>query len=191
MGRLKAASLINNIQIARDLLGEARLGELLRPLPAATAELFARRLLAVEWVDADQWLAFQQAMLDQHYSGDEAKMRSYMHKVCERDFNTFYKIILKLSSPKTVLTRAPKIWATYAQPGELIVESWERSDGMQSAVVRLVGFETRFTVFAVLLQAFVEQISRMTGARDVLVERTRLDHKGGRLDVDLRLRFRE
>ncbi len=197
VGRLKAASLINNIAIAREVLGEGKLGELLKPLPEETRALFGRRLLAVEWIDADEWLAFQQAMLDVNFGGDEARMRQLMHKVCERDFNTFYKIILKLSSARTVLTRAPKIWMTYAEPGELQVAILKEKDGVTEAMVRLIGFETNHQVFAVLLHAFIEQVLRMTGAREIDVKRTRLDHSPGnartpgRLSVDLLARFRD
>lgn len=191
MGRLKAASIINNIAIARELLGPDALSALLSPLPEATRALFERRILALEWIDADEWLAFQQAMLDVHFAGDELRMREYMHRVCERDFNTFYKIILKLSSAKTVLSRAGKIWMTYAEPGELTIDIGRPRDGKTDVTVRLVGFETEHQVFAVLLHAFIEQLLVMTGARDLVVQRTRIEHSRNKLSCDLVARFRE
>lgn len=191
VGRLKAASIINNIAIARELLGPAALSALLAPLPDATRALFGRRILALEWIDADEWLAFQQAMLDVHFAGDEPRMREYMHRVCERDFNTFYKIILKLSSAKTVLSRAGKIWMTYAEPGELTIDIGKPRDGKTEVTIRLVGFETDHQVFAVLLHAFIEQLLVMTGARDLVVQRTRIEHSRNQLSCDLVARFRE
>lgn len=191
MGRLKAASIINNIAIVRELLGEPKLAELLALLPEATQALFARRILAVEWIDADDWLPFQEAMLEVHFADDELRMRQYMHRVCERDFNTFYKIILKLSSAKTVLTRAPKIWTTYAETGELQVAIVKEQGGVTEVVIRLVNFETQHPVFAVLLHSFIEQLLRMTGATEIQVDRTKVEHLRGRLTTEMRARFRD
>src|SRR5690349_8031475 len=106
MARLKAASLINTIDLAREVLGEPRMGELVATLPEATQALLARRLLALEWVDANDWLPFQTALFERYFAGDETAFRAFARKVCERDFNTFYKIIIRLViSPDALLER--------------------------------------------------------------------------------------
>src|SRR2546430_2161542 len=127
MARLKAASHINPIDLAREVMGEERLDELVRTLPADTQALFARKLLAVEWVEAEHWLPFQQALLYEHFEGDEMPFRAFIRKVCERDFNTFYKIIIRvLLSPESLLERTSRLWETYSDSGALEVASREK-----------------------------------------------------------------
>ena len=184
MARLKAASIINTIDLARGLVGEPRFGEMISTLPPATQALFGRRILPIEWIEADHWLPFQQAMLYEHFEGDEMPFRDFIRKVCERDFNTFYKVILKiLVSPDFLLERAAKLWRTYHDSGELRVMSKEKRSGRMHIHLRVEKLETRFPVFGPLMQGFIEQLFHMTGARDIHVER-QVRISGGLLDGD-------
>jgi hypothetical protein len=173
MARLKAASLINTIDLAREVMGEERLNELVSTLPPETQALFARRLLAVEWVEADHWLPFQQALLYEHFEGDEMAFRAFIRKVCERDFNTFYKIIIRMIlSPDSLLERTAKLWSTYCDSGRLEVASREKLAVGHSVTLKLSAFKCEHAVFGILLHAFVEQLLQMSGARAPEVRRT-------------------
>jgi hypothetical protein len=166
VARLKAASIINNIELARELLGEPRLGELLATVPEATRALFERRLYAVEWLESEDWLPFQTAMLERYFAGDEGAFRAYARKVCERDFNTFYKVIIRfLVSPESLLERTAKLWSTYSDEGTLAVVDRAREGGRQRVSLRLDAIRTTHPVFGLLLHGFVEQLLRMSGAR--------------------------
>jgi hypothetical protein len=172
MARLKAASLINTIDLARELMGEERLTELVATLPPDTQALFARRLLAVEWVEADHWLPFQQALLYEHFEGDEMSFRAFIRKVCERDFNTFYKLVIRLIlSPDMLLDRTAKLWSTYSDGGALEIASREKLPVGHRVTLKLSAFKSEHAVFGVLLHAFVEQLLHMSGARAPEVRR--------------------
>jgi hypothetical protein len=153
-------------------MGEERLRELVATLPAATQALFARRLLAVEWVEADDWLPFQQAMLAEHFGGDEMAFRAFIRRVCQRDFNTFYKIIIRMIlSPESLLERTAKLWSTYSDSGSLEVVSREKLSVGHRVMLRLSAFKSEHEVFGILLHAFVEQLLQMSGARAPEVRR--------------------
>ncbi len=191
MARIKAASIINNIELARELLGARRLDELVAALPPDTQALFARRLFAVEWLQADHWLPFQGAMLAEHFHGDEAAFRGYARKVCELDFNTFYKVIIRfLISPESLLERTGKLWSTYSDEGTLDVERGAPVDGHARVTLKLTGFRTRHDVFGVLLHAFIEQLLRMAGARDIDVDRRVNRVVDGALETELVASYR-
>jgi hypothetical protein len=186
VARLKAASIINNIEVARQIVGEPALGQLLGELPEATRALFARRILALEWIEAAEWLPFQSAMLQRYFTGDEAAFRAYARKVCERDFNSFYKLIIRLIvSPESLLERTAKLWSTYADDGELAVAARDRQGARQRVVLKLSGFHTEHAVFGVLLHAFVEQLLQMSGARAVEVSRPINHVVAGAIETEL------
>jgi hypothetical protein len=172
MARLKAASLINTIELAREHMGEERLKELVATLPPETQALFARPLLAVEWIEADHWLPFQQALLYEHFDGDEMEFRAFVRKVCERDFNTFYKIVIRIIySPESLLERTSKLWSTYSDSGSLEVVSREKMAVGHRVTLKLSAFKSEYAVFGILLHAFVEQLLGMSGARAAEVRR--------------------
>ncbi len=172
MARLKAASIINTIELARELVGEPRFGEMLSALPPTTQALLGRRILPVEWIEADHWLPFQQALLFEHFEGDEMPFREFTRKVCERDFNTFYKLIIRMiMSPEGLLERTAKLWATYSDSGRLEVASREKLEVGHRVTLKLTGFQSEFSVFGILLHSFVEQLLQMSGARAVEVRR--------------------
>ena len=186
MARLKAASIINNIEVARQLVGEAALADLLRELPEPTRALFARRLLALEWIEAEQWLPFQSAMLQRYFTGDETAFRAYARKVCERDFNSFYKLIIRLIvSPESLLERTAKLWSTYSDDGHLEVTARDRLGARQRVVLKLSGFHTEHVEFGVLLHAFVEQLLQMSGAHAVEVTRPINHVVAGAIETEL------
>jgi hypothetical protein len=181
---MKAASIIDNIVVAREMLGAATLAELVAKLPAETRAIYERRLLPVEWVPVDDWMPFSQTLLEFTFKGDEEPLRRMARKVCERDFNTFYKVILKiLVSPDFLLERAAKLWRTYHDSGELRVISKEKRGARMHIHLRVEKLETRFPVFGPLMQGFIEQLFHMTGARDIHVER-QVRISGGLLDGD-------
>jgi len=187
---LKAASLINNIELARALLGPEKLDALVATLPPETRALFARPLLALEWIPADDWLPFQTALLERAFKNDEVAFRQLVHKVCARDFNTFYKVLMKLASPSYVIERTARLWQTYNDSGELVVARNERVGERTHVTLALAGYGTRHRVFGILLHGFVEQLLRMAGAKQIEVRRT-LNIVGAKgLDCELQVSWR-
>ena len=107
----KAASIINNIGVARQLVGETRLGELLATLPPGHARA-VRAAHPGGRMDRRRrgGSPFQTAMLQQHFASDEAAFRGYARAVASCDFNTFYKLIIRLLiSPESLLERTAKL----------------------------------------------------------------------------------
>lgn len=189
MGNIKASGVIHNIEIARELLGEAKMAELTKALPKPTQALLERRLLPVEWVPIDDWMPFQQALLERHFGGDEEQFRKLVRKVCERDFSTFYKVLIRLvMSPDSLLERAAKLWSTYNDHGSLDVAAKTVRDGRTEVKMRVAGVHTRYAVYGIGFHAYVEQLMGMAGAKDMHIER-QLRIVGGVLECELTARY--
>src|SRR5262249_10956414 len=145
-----------------------------------------RRILPLEWLEADDWLPFQAAMLERHFAGSEPSFRRYMHQVCERDFNTFYKVVIRfLVSVESLLERTAKLWSSYAGSGKLEITGRGPLGARQRIQLRLDGFETEHRVFGVLVHAFVEQLLAMAGAKQVEVSRPLNQIVAGKLETEL------
>jgi hypothetical protein len=173
MARLKAASVIKTLDSFRGLVGEERLRELVVTLPPETQALFARRLAVAEWIEADHWLAFQQAILYEHFGGDEMSFRAFIRKVCERGFNTFYRALIRVTlSPSLLLERTSKRWSSYSDSGRLEVASREKLKVGRRITLKLSAFKSEYAVFGIWLHAFVEQLVDMSGARAAEVRRS-------------------
>jgi hypothetical protein len=189
VGNVKASGIIHTIEVVREQVDAARLAELSAGLPAATRALLERRILPVEWIPVDDWMPFQQMLLEKHFGGDEEAFRKLMRKVCERDFNTFYKVLIKLVlSPDSLLERASKLCSTYNDAGALRILGKTTRNGKTEVRARVEGVKTRHTAYAVGFHAYVEQLLAMAGARDVEIER-QIRITGGVLECDLTARY--
>jgi len=189
VGNIKASGVIHNIEIARELLGTAKVAELAKAMPPATQALLERRLLPVEWVPIDDWMPFQQGLLDRHFGGDEEQFRKLVRKICERDFNTFYKVLIRLvMTPDSLIERAAKLWSTYNDHGALHIVSKTVRAGRTEVKMRVEGVRTRYPVYAMGFQAYVEQLMQMAGAKELQFER-QIRISGGMLECDLTARY--
>ncbi len=186
---MKAGSMVHTIELARAELDAATYARIVASVPEATRELVSRPLLAIEWIPAETWLPFQRALSSMGFDGDERRHRKFMHAVCEKDFNVFHRMILKLASPLFVVERATGLFSTYSDTGKLVVGEVVRDGKAASIRVTLDDFETVDGMMGVLIHAFIEKILMMTGARDVDVKRTRNDATNGRLRTELDVRF--
>src|SRR5205814_9645224 len=120
-----------------------------------------------------------------HFRASEPAYLAFNHRVCERDFNTFYKLILRLFvTPFSVVDRASKLYSTYVDGGRLAVSDRKESGRPSGFTVKLDDIVTRYDVFAMTTQGFIEQILVMAGAKDLRVQRVSQKHDGGVLSVD-------
>jgi uncharacterized protein (TIGR02265 family) len=189
--RIKAASVTNTIAFARQELG-SQFDALVAELPPATRSLLQRQLLPVEWLPADDWMAFLDALLHKHFHGNEQAFLRLTHRTVERDFNTFYRMFLRLFvSPFSVIDRAAKLYSTYVEGGTIKVDVRSRGDASAPAEVYLrLDVETRYEVFALSAQGVMEQLLKMSGARDLAVSRTKVKIEHARLAADYAVIFR-
>jgi hypothetical protein len=173
MARVKTASLGRSIDLARQLMGEERIREVVGKLPAQTQLLLSREARSAEWVDLDHWLPFQQALLDEHFEGDDVQFRGFVRQTCAHDFGLFSKLAIRLMlSPERLLRRIAKRWPAYSDSGNFEVVSKEKLEAGRRVSVKLSAFKTEHTVFGIMLHGIVEHLVLMTGGRAMEVRCT-------------------
>lgn len=166
MVRVKAASCIHTLEMTKETFGQDVLERMKPHLPAASRALLERRLSPVEWLAVSEWQPVNEAILDHLCAGDEQRYIGFFRRVCERDFSTLYKTFLKVLSPTYVLDRTAKLWSTYNDGGTLTLVRLAEHGGRQQLRLELRGYD-HFPKFRLVLQAFIEQLLTMTGAKDV------------------------
>jgi hypothetical protein len=186
---MKAGSMIHSMQVTRATLGEEAYGAILKTLPPGTFTLVTGPLLALEWVPTEIWLPFHRAVLEHHFHGDEKAFRDLAQKVCEKDFNVFHKLVLKVASPIFVLERATSLFATYSDSGKFTAAVTSRDDERIHVHVALTDFETKDGIMGILTHAFVEKLLHLVNARAVEVRRTKNVVAGGKLHMELEISF--
>jgi hypothetical protein len=173
MARVKTASLGPSIERARQLMGDDRIREVVSKLPANTQLLLSRELRAAEWVDTDHWLPFQQALLDEHFEGDDVQFRGFVREVSAHEVGLFSKLAIRmLLSPERLLRRLAKRWPAYSDTGTFEVVSRQTSEAGKRVSVKLSAFKSDHAVFGILLHGLIEHLLQMTGGRAMEVRCT-------------------
>jgi hypothetical protein len=176
--RVKAASPIHALQLARETFGDDALDRMKAHLGPESCALLDRRLSPVEWLDVGAWQPVNEAILDHLCGGDEARFMAFLRTVCERDFNTLYRAFLKVLSPAFVLDRTAKVWRTYYDASSLHLVRLPPVGARQHLRFELRGYAP-FPRARLVLQAFFEQILTMSGAKRITI-----DASPARLSID-------
>lgn len=187
--KIKGASVVTSLGLFREVVGPKRVQDLAATCPPETRQLVARTIIGSEWVPLDVWGALLQRLYDDVLRGDEAKFRRLMRAACQRDFATSYRTQINNLTPLGVIDRLPTLWALFFDSSSLLPNGLETQAGQSNLVLQLRNLETNFSLFAITIQAYIEQVLLLTGARAVEVQRLRDTLFGGRLSCEYRVRF--
>lgn len=182
--RIKGASLINTIGILREVLGGSRFQEIVTRCPVQTQNLIRRTLIALEWVPLEQWAPFLQAIYEHICHKDEPQFRRLMRAVCKRDFSTLYRSYISQASPQSVLDKLDTIWASYFDSGSLSLAPELPEPGAQKHTLQMRDLETGFSVYAMMMHAYLEQLMFMTGAKNCTIQRAQERLANGKLSCN-------
>ncbi len=164
---MKAASIVNNIALVKQRMGDEPYARFVASLPPPTQALVTRRILSVEWIEADEWLPFQEQVLRDHCGGDELAFRAIVRELCAIDFNGIYRFFLKtFVSPAFVVNRAAKVWDTYVEGGQLEVK-----DRRDTGVTVVLSVPPVSAIYFILVQGFIEELLHIAGGKDIQVTR--------------------
>jgi len=147
--------------------------------------------VAVEWVSLEVWSPFIVAIYEQLCRQEEHAFRRLMGAVCKRDFTTVYRSFVHLVPPEEVLNKISNLWAAYIDGGSLALESTDIENGRKRYTLRLHDLETNFSIHVRILQAYLEQILHMVGAKGCTVTRAQEEHNSGKLSCSYTVELNE
>src|SRR5262249_4274505 len=148
--------------------------------PIETQQLLRRTLVAVEWIPLDDWAPFLTQLYERTCRRDEKAYRKFFRAVCKRDFSTVYRVYLSQPEPEIVLNKLSNIWSPYFDSGSLTLaprssKEAEIDEESPPTVIALEmrDLETSHQLYAITLQAYLEQLMVMAGATRCTVQRAR------------------
>jgi hypothetical protein len=187
--RVKGAMLISTLALMRELISPQQYQALLAACPTETQHLLQRTLVAFEWIPADVWSPFLDAIFDQVAKRDETRFSKIMRAVCKRDYTTTYRSHINGLNPRTLVGKAPQLWGLHFEGGSFVTREVASHDGVTQAQAEVRDFETRSLIYAPVIQAFLEQLLSMTGAQKLLVTRVRDSRREGVMVCDYLMTF--
>jgi len=184
--RIKGATILSTISLVREACPPQKYQELVANCPPDTQQLLRRTLVALEWLPADVWAPFLVILLNQICRRDEGKLRRLMRGVFQRDFTTTYRASLAGMTADGLLTKLPTLWPLLFDGGSLRAQALGTSG---TVLVELREFPTVSTIYAVVCEAYVEQLFTMVTAGRVEVRRLREQLSNGLLSCDYTLTY--
>lgn len=109
--------------------------------------------------------------------------------MCKRDFTTLYRAYLTQATPQDVLRKTSNIWAAYFDSGTLTVARGESVAGDEPVKLEMLELETTYTVYAMMMHAYLEQLMVMAGAKTCTIQRSRERLLYGKLSCEFLVDF--
>jgi hypothetical protein len=117
----KGAGFNSLVAVLRDdFLSAEQLAELLRKLPAETAEAIQTPPLPMAWIPCTRYGDLLSGVLEHSFRGDEERVVELGRRAFLYDLKTLYRVFIKLMSPGFVIDRASRIWQTYNRDNGLL-----------------------------------------------------------------------
>jgi hypothetical protein len=187
--RVKGATLISTLALMRENLTPQKYQALLAQCPPETQHLLQRTLVAFEWIPADSWSPFLEAIFEQVAGRDESRYGRIMRGVCMRDYTVSYRSQISGLTPRALVAKLPQLWGLHFEGGCVATREVASHDGVTQAQAEVREFETRSLIYAPTIQAFIEQLLKMTGAQKLLVTRVRDSRRDGIMVCDYLMTF--
>lgn len=187
--RVKGAMLISTMALMREGLTTNQYKALLDACPSETQNLLQRTLVAFEWIPADIWSPFLEAIFDQIAKRNETSFGKIMRAVCKRDYTTTYRSHLNGVTPRALIAKAPQLWPLHFEGGSFSTREVASHDGVTQAQAEVRDFEAKSLIYASVIQALIEQLLTMTGAQKLLVTRVRDGRRDGMMVCDYLMTF--
>jgi len=167
--QIKGAVILNCIAFLRETASSVRYEKLVSQCPVETRQLLSRSFMAVEWLNVDLWTPFLQVLHDDVARRDEVKFRRLIRAVCQRDFQSVYRPYVQKSNPLALCGKLQTIWSAFIDGGTLSNAVVSHKGNTTSVVVHLRDLETNSAIMPLVIQAYLEQLLSMVGAKDCVV----------------------
>lgn len=152
-----------------------RYDEWIDALPPASKAIHTRAILASDWYPLhDALIEPIKKICDLFYGGNERGAWESGKFSAEYALNGFYRIFLKLGSPKFMIDRAARVFSSYFSESELcVVEA-----SSKRCVMQIMAFPEPYLLLDLRIGGWMERALVLIGCKSVRVEITKSKAKG-------------
>jgi predicted hydrocarbon binding protein len=172
MGRAKGTTFIHDEEYVLNKYGPETWARVIAAMGPGDAEVRAS-IIAVGWYD-DGLLARSLTAMEQVLGERQPTIIEDLGRyAAEQDLKRFHRVFLRMANPAFVLEKATELWGRFFDTG-----AWEIRRVPRGADAKLVGSEMVHEAFCRNLQAYLQRLFELVGAKGVTVRHPECRAKG-------------
>lgn len=163
MGAVKGSAWLTFTEFLVQKSGPGAIEKVLKSLPPDDAKYFSQKILPITWVDYAYYTRFLLQADKVCGRGDYELIRESAVFHANKDMNGLYRMFIRIATPGFVLGKSAQLWRLMMDQGKLVVSA----ETPKSAELRLTEFPNIPLHHELDQLPFMEEIARMTGAKNV------------------------
>ena len=170
MGKVKATAVVPTMEYVMFKKGKEAYKEVLSQLTADQKKIFRKRMHTREWLDLDDFMDFNKAIVEVCYKGKRSGYEELGAESAEYGINSFLKFFFKFGDVNFFLKKATSTFSSYYQPGKLVVTDSDKGYGF----LKSEGVPDRDDIIMLRIKGFSGRIIELAGKKVIQldVERT-------------------
>jgi hypothetical protein len=165
MQEIKATAVLPTMEFVMFEHGKDVYRDILDRLTPDQQNVFRKRMLPGSWVLLADFIAFNTAILDVLFDGDQTKAEQLGYLSADKGFGTFYKLFLKLGNPNIIASKATSIFESIHRPGKQTLVKNEKGE----VVFEISGFMEIYPLLFWRIKGYYQRVCELTGAANVQV----------------------
>ncbi|MDQ3035612.1 MAG: hypothetical protein M3Y87_24615 [Myxococcota bacterium] len=162
---VKGSTVTARVRWVRELYGEPGVRRLKDALDPESRRALEGRILPHEWVPFDLFVAVSTELDRLYGQGDLELCRELGRYSARANLPTLYRIFYSLGSPAFIIRRAARVWDVHYSSGRLDAHTATEDDGVESARLRIIGFQTPHRTHCLAVVGWCEQSVQLSGGK--------------------------
>jgi len=159
MSKIKGAAVVSTMEYIMYEKGKETYKRVLGHLSPRQQDVFRKRMDDSDWVELDDFIDFNLAIVEEVYNGNKAKLEKLGAESAEYGFNSILKFFIKFGSVSFLVNKATAAFSGYHQSGRMILSDKKK----KSAEIVVVDLPDRDNVFALRIKGFIGRIIELVG----------------------------
>ena len=174
MGQIRGAAVVSTMEYVMFKNGKEVYKRVLGHLDPRQQKLFRKRMDDHDWIELDDFIDFNLAIVREVYDGDKKKLEELGAESAEYGVNSFVKFFIKFGSVSFLLKKSTAAFSGYYTSGRVIMDE-ETKNSVKFLVVNV---PDRENVIAFRVKGFIGRIVELVGPKvtELTLDITDNDH---------------
>jgi len=163
MSKIRGAAVVSTMEYVMYEKGKEVYKRVLSHLNSRQQDLFRKRMDDYTWVELDDFIDFNLAIVREVYNGNKEKLEELGAESAEYGVNSFVKFFIKFGSVSFLLKKSTAAFSGYHTSGRVILIEKEKN----SAKFLVVDVPDRENVNALRVKGFIGRVIELVGKKVV------------------------
>lgn len=181
MHKVKASAVIPTMEYIMFKKGKEWYRRILKQLNTDQQQLFRKRMPAADWIDLDDFIDFNMAIVKEVYNGNINMLEVLGSESADYGMNTILKFFFRFGDVGFIVRKSTSIFSGYYQPARMIVV--DSGDNYANLIIK--NLADRDNILALRIKGYIRKIVELTG-NDVVQLDLSPTEMNGDFKIDLR-----